>query len=106
MGDVMRVTDINTKHVCQQRARSANALRVAKVGDNPWALVMPEPRLTWQDVQNIMLDNAGKCHWCEDVVWLNGTVDYLVSVGNGGTNARSNLTWSCIPHSAEKKGVL
>jgi 5-methylcytosine-specific restriction endonuclease McrA len=39
-----------------------------------------------------------RCHWCAvDLDEYNATVDHLIPLSVGGTDARSNLVLACVP---------
>lgn len=37
----------------------------------------------------------GKCDYCKASIGMSGTVDHHLPQAHGGTNAKSNLRWSC-----------
>lgn len=57
-------------------------------------LIMPEHKITWREVQNIMLEANGKCTTCGKQVWLDGVLD-----------SKDN-TWSCVYHSSDNRSVI
>lgn len=91
------IWEVNVKLVCQRKAHAANRVRRAQDNDGNWIDVQPRPRLTWQDVFQVMTDADGCCHWCGADVGYKGTLDHLTRVADGGSNQRSNLVWSCLP---------
>ena len=83
------------RRVCQCKAYAANRPRRCQHTDGEWATVQPSPKITWETVYDVLCCSHGHCHWCGECVGLNGWLEHLIRVADGGTNERSNLVWSC-----------
>jgi len=65
--------------------------------EGEWIIIQPQPKLTWLQVASVMLDAFGRCHWCGKSVWLEGSLEHVKRIADGGTNNYSNLAWACLP---------
>jgi hypothetical protein len=89
--------DPSVRAACQRKAHAGNRKRRVQDSDGEWRTVQPEPRLGWTDVYGVMTAAAGRCYWCAERVGVDGTLEHLTRVCDGGTNDRVNLAWACLP---------
>jgi 5-methylcytosine-specific restriction endonuclease McrA len=85
------------KRICQRKAQNANRPHRVMRNDGEWISVVPQPKLTWLDVMSVMLDAFGHCCWCGIAVWLEGSLEHIKRIADGGTNDYENLAWACVP---------
>jgi hypothetical protein len=85
------------RRICKRKAYAANQRRRAQMSDGQWSDVTPTPKLTWQVVFDVMTLSRGKCCWCGANVGIEGTLEHVKRIADGGTNDRSNLAWACLP---------
>lgn len=87
---------------CRRKAQNASRTRRIPDCDGNFATVQPEPKLTAETVLRVMLDAFGHCCWCHVSCWINGTLEHVTRVADGGTNDFANLAWACL--SCNRKG--